>query len=441
MRITSRTRLFLQGTLILTSASLLTRIIGFFYRIFLSRTFGTENVGLYQLIFPVYALCISLTCAGIQTALSRMTARCFSLGQPEKAKLFLRTALAFSLTLSILCMLSVQAFSPFLAVHFLHETRCIPLLKVMSYAFPFASAHACICGYYIGLKQTHVPAFSQLLEQCFRVGCVYILYTLSVPYSENTGILIAVCGLVFGEIASAFYSVLSIRRSFHKEKQSRRHSVFQYTECLLELFSHSFFLTANRIALNILQSIEVISIPQVLVTYGLSSSSALSHCGILNGIALPCILFPSAITNSISVMMLPTVAEIQAASQNRKLIRLIRKVSGSCLFLGLVCTVGFLICADFLGNTVFQSPGAANYIRTLACICPFLYTNSTYISILNGLGYTTSTFLINISSLAIRISGVFFGIPRFGMSGYLFGMLISQIYTFSSCIRKMRHVL
>ena len=43
----------LKGTFILTATGLLTRVMGFFYRIFLSHTFGEEGVGLYQLIFPV----------------------------------------------------------------------------------------------------------------------------------------------------------------------------------------------------------------------------------------------------------------------------------------------------------------------------------------------------------------------------------------------------
>ena len=441
MHPSSRTRLFLRGTFILTAVSLLTRVIGFFYRIFLSRAFGAESVGLYQLIFPVYALCISLSSAGIQTALSRIVARHMSLKNPTRANLALKTALFFSMILALFCTFAVQIFAPFLSESFLKETRCIPLLKVMAYSFPFASAHACICGYYIGLKQTRIPAVSQLLEQTFRVSCVYILYMAAVCQSEETGILIAVCGLVFGEIVSSFYCIFAVRKSFHKEKQFKKHTASVYAECFFELFSHSFFLTANRIALNLLQSIEVISIPQALVRYGLSSSAALSHYGILNGIALPCILFPSAVTNSVSVMMLPTVAEIQAASQKRTLVSMIRKVSASCLFLGLVCTAGFLVTANFLGNTIFQSPGASSYIRTLAFICPFLYTNSTYISILNGLGQTTSTFLINVTGLSIRIAGVFFLIPRFGMTGYLMGMLFSQLYVFFCCILKLKRSL
>ena len=64
----------LSGALLLTAASIISRIIGFFYRIFLSRTFGAENIGIYQLISPVMALAYSISVAGFQTAISRITA-------------------------------------------------------------------------------------------------------------------------------------------------------------------------------------------------------------------------------------------------------------------------------------------------------------------------------------------------------------------------------
>ena len=39
--------------MVLTAAGFASRIMGFFFRIFLSHAFGEENVGLYQLVFPV----------------------------------------------------------------------------------------------------------------------------------------------------------------------------------------------------------------------------------------------------------------------------------------------------------------------------------------------------------------------------------------------------
>ena len=52
------------GTLILTITGLIPRIIGFFYRIYLSRLFGEEGMGIYQLLSPALSLSFSLTAAG-----------------------------------------------------------------------------------------------------------------------------------------------------------------------------------------------------------------------------------------------------------------------------------------------------------------------------------------------------------------------------------------
>ena len=143
--------------------------------------------------------------------------------------------------------------------------------------------------------------------------------------------------------------------------------------------------------------------------------------------ALPCVLFPSAITNSVAVMLMPAVAEKQAAGKRSDIFSLLRRTAGSCFILGLSCCLFFLLFGSFIGRFLFHSETAGSFIMTLAWICPFLYTNAAMLSTINGLGRTTATFLINAASLLIRIAGVFFAIPVFGMQGYLWGLLASQL--------------
>lgn len=76
--------IILKGTFVLTLAAFISRFLGFFYRMYLSHTFGEANVGLYQLIFPVYTLGIAITCAGIQTALSRHVAGYVAKGKKKR---------------------------------------------------------------------------------------------------------------------------------------------------------------------------------------------------------------------------------------------------------------------------------------------------------------------------------------------------------------------
>ena len=64
----------IQGTLILTIAGFITRLIGFVYRVYLSDTIGSRLLGVYQLIFPVYGICFTIYASGIQTAISQKIA-------------------------------------------------------------------------------------------------------------------------------------------------------------------------------------------------------------------------------------------------------------------------------------------------------------------------------------------------------------------------------
>ena len=93
-------------------------------------------------------------------------------------------------------------------------------------------------------------------------------------------------------------------------------------------------------------------------------------------------------------------------------------------------------CGDGIGESrwIFHTSEAGNYILTLAFICPFLYSNTALISVLNGLDLAGKTFLINLFTLAVRICSVLFLIPQFGILGYLWALLASQLLTFGCCI-------
>lgn len=429
----SRKRAIIKGTFILTLTGFATRFMGFFYRVFLSHTFGEEGVGLYQLIFPIYALCFSLTSAGIEIALSRCVAKRTTLGQEKEARELLYTSIVFTVIISCITTLLLQKYAWFISSAFLKDDRCAELLVILSYAFPFAAVHSCICGYYFGLKMTGVPATSQLIEQVARITSVYLIYVFGQKNGVTFGISIAVAGLIAGEVISSLFCLKAVTgRSISMRKI--RPALPSFGRNMRELLFLSIPLTGSRVLLNVLQSVEAISIPLRLQAYGMTNKAALSTYGVLTGMALPCILFPSAITNSISTMLLPTVAEIQALDNQREMSAIIKKVVSCCVLLGSGCCALLLLTGSWIGSFLFHSPAAGSFIVTLAWICPFLYTDNTLISIINGIGKTTLSFVINAVGLLIRIGSVLLLIPVYGIRGYLWGLLASQLCIFLFCI-------
>lgn len=434
------------GTVILTLTGLLSRFIGFFYRIFLSNAFGAEGMGIYQLIAPVLALSFALTASGIQTAISKYVASETSTHDYHTSFRTLWAGFLMAMALSLACALGIYLYADGIAVAFLMERRTAPLLRIIALSIPMATVHSCINGYFYGIRRTAIPAFSQLAEQVFRVGSVYLIYYFFRQHDMQPTISFAVAGLVIGESASMIVSVVAILARAHHVFPARDRrlpgapALSSYRRICGRLLQLAVPLSANRLVLNLLQSIEAIYIPNKLMAYGLNNADALGVYGVLTGMSLPLILFPSAITNSISVLLLPIVSEADASGNTGAVKRAIVTSIRYCLLLGFGCTALFLLLGRPAGRLLFHSELAGSFILTLSFICPFMYIASTLGSILNGLGKTAQTFLYSVVSLLLRLLFVFIAIPHYGIKGYLWGMLTSQMLQTLLCTVSALHI-
>ena len=438
----------MSGTVILTLTGLLSRFIGFFNRIFLSNVFGAEGMGIYQLIAPVLALTFALTVSGMQTAISKYVASETSTRDYKTSFRTLWAGFLLAMTLSAACAIYIYIYSEWIAVTFLMEPRTAPLLRIIALSIPMATVHSCINGYFYGIRKTAIPAITQLAEQICRVGSVYLIYHVCRQHDMMPTISFAVVGLVIGESASMIVSVVAILARAHHVFPSgviRQHAhtgaaITIYQRIMGQLLRLAVPLSANRLVLNLLQSIEAVYIPNRLMAYGLNNADALGVYGVLTGMSLPLILFPSAITNSISVLLLPIVAEADAGGNRSAVRRAIMTSIRYCLLLGFACTAMFLLVGRAAGRLLFHSELAGSFILTLSFICPFMYIASTLNSILNGLGKTAQTFLYSVVSLLLRLLFVFIAIPIYGIKGYLWGMLASQMLQTLLCTVSALHI-
>ena len=413
------------GTLLLTASGVLGKIIGFFYRIFLSRTIGAEGLGIYQLIFPISTICFAITVSGLSTALSKYIAE-YREKDPASPKRFLRTALFLSGALSVILMLLLFRYDDFIAANILLEPRCADLIPILACSIPLASAHSCIHGYYYGKKKAAVPAASSFIEQFVRVAFVFIIYRIRTEQNIPIDASIAVWGLVFGE-AGAF--ILCLTSLFFVKEKKTEASAYRVSSPAVKLIAYSLPLSANRLALTLFASFESILIPSRLVLFGYSQSDALSVYGVLTGMALSVVTFPTVFTNSVSVMILPVVSETESRNDSRKIRRTIQQTIFICLLLGSLCTIGLLFCGKWIGDFLFCNALAGKFICMLSFICPFLFLSSILSSIMHGLGMPAYPFLLNLLGIAVRIFFVYFLLPQHGIKAYLIGMLLSQMLT------------
>lgn len=456
----------IKGTLILSGASILSRIIGFIYRIYLADILGEQLLGTYQLIFPIYVLCFTIYGAGMQSAISQVVAtligknnahsknKSSSVSDKVTPHNILLAGTIISFIIAIFLSIMINFNSKWIACHILMVPDCDIYLKLLTYLFPFCSISACICGYQYGLENAKPPAIAGIIEQFTRILFVFIVQGFF--SDKEICCQIAVYGLTVGEFFGFVYNIYSLKKKTPKNKDNelidnlsetaditlakqslkrqqlknktltKRKNKISFNESFKVLFPVFISLTSIKLTISLLHSVESIFIPAALVKYGYTMSEALSVYGIYSGMAMPFILFPATITMAISTMLLPAVSKAHSAGNKKQIKKLIRRTSYFCLVTGMSATVFFLLFGNTCANLFFHNELAGRYLTIMSFLCPFLYLNMTYSSILNGLGKPHMTFVITIICTLIKIWSLIFFVPQYGMIAYIFASLISE---------------
>lgn len=519
----------IKGTLILSCASILSRIIGFIYRIYLADILGEQLLGTYQLIFPIYVLCFTIYGAGMQSAISQVVATLIgknnthskddglkgSVSKDRSLKnsnlkyrsskngnfkdntsknnnksslvkgnypfvssaarnITPRTILLAGTILSFILALFLSIFinfnSKWIACNILMVPDCDIYLKLLTYLFPFCSISACICGYQYGLENAKPPAIAGIIEQITRILFVFIVQGFF--SDKEICCQIAVYGLTVGEFFGFLYNMSTIKNkkrnnkkhisdknlnndnaklhseSLHSKRQhaynaksdnqqfkrqelknktfNKRKNKISFIESFKLLLPVFISLTSIKLTISLLHSVESIFIPASLVKYGYTMNEALSVYGIYSGMAMPFIMFPATITMAISTMLLPAVSKAHSSGNKKQIKKLIRRTSYFCLVTGMAATVFFLLFGNICASLFFHNEVAGRYLTVMSFLCPFLYLNMTYSSILNGLGKPHMTFVITVVCTLIKILSLMFFVPRYGMIAYIAASLIAE---------------
>ncbi len=415
-----KTDSLIKSTIYLTVAGIITKFLGFGYRIYMSKELGAETMGLYQLIMPIYFLAWSITSSGITTTISKLTSENIGKREYHKIKQFFWQCIFITIFLSTSLTLIVLANANYIAINVLNEERVIDSIKILSLAFPFMAVGSCIRGYFFGLQKSSVPAVSQVVEQIFKILIIFLLATnfggLNLTY--------AVVGIVLSEFISFLYVCYEYRT--HKLVNTTKVNIAS-TSTLIIILSMSIPLTSNRILTSLLVTYENILIPLKLQEFGLTRNDSLALFGQVTGMAMPLIYFPSSLLMAISTTLIPTISRAKASNNIGVINSNIYKTMIFTSFSGFWALTFFVLFSKHLSFLIYKQD-IRLFILYLCVMSPFLYLQMILGGILNGLGNHITLFLNNILSSIITILSIYFLVPKLGILGFILGILISYIF-------------
>jgi len=407
----------------------------------MSNAIGPEGMGLYQLIMPIYALAWSISCSGLTTAISKLTAMERARNQDGNMARILRISLAIALGLSIILTIGMFFGATLIGGTIIGDARVIMPLRILAFSIPFMAIGSCIRGYFFGLQKPALPAASQIIEQFVRMAVIFALAGLFIPRGLEYAAAVAVIGIVIGEGVSFLFIGAAYR--LHRRRQLGKGGIIAPTKSmkmtLSAIIAISLPLTFNRITGSLLSAVENVLIPNRLQAYGLSPDAAMAEFGKITGMAMPLIFFPSAVLTALSISLVPSISEAVAKRDSSRIISTVSKSTLITSVIAFGAALIFVVFPSEIGQIVYRQD-LGTILLILGLMCPFWYLNITFSGILNGLGEQVFIFRNSLIASIINIAFVFFFVPRYGTIAFLIGWFVGLIIVTYFDIEKIKQI-
>lgn len=400
-----------MGTVVMTVFSLLVRILGFVFRIWLADAIGAEGMGQYQLVTSVYMLCATLVTSGIGAAVTRLTAETVAQSGAGASKSAVKTALRLTGFLGIAVGSALFCFAPTWTKLFLYDENLVHTLRILGPCMPFIAWCACFSGYFYGSRRVLPAAFTQFLEQVVRMVVVFFGLRALGEAPIYARVTVAVLAISAGEILSCLY--IALRYHFFGPKTPNRGISYG------QLLSVSAPIAANGYLNSVLRMVENVLIPKLLMQSGMNLSGAMSMFGLLKGMVMPVLQLPSAIISALAMNLMPALAAAHTGGHQKR-VRLAVEKSIAVALIGGILAVGILVTFPYeLGQALYHSHDAGWMLARMACICPLIYLEIVLVGALNSLGQQRIAFRNSVIDSLAKLTVLIIGVPRYGFSAYL----------------------
>ena len=381
---------------------------------------------MYGLIMSIYMFTVTLATSGINLAATKVISEEIELGNDSTIPNVVKRCFIYSLITGGLSFILLILFTPYICEHFLMNQVDSRVLYTLAVSLPFVSATSAINGYFLAKRHVFKTSISQIASEIIRIGVTFMLVCFLFPNNVNSSALAIIIGNTLSDIVLFIFLYLA----YIKEKKHSKKTLAtpKLTRRILNISVPIAITSYIRSGLNTLKQIII---PIRLKLSGISYKKAISEYGIICGMAMPVIMFPSVIVYSYSSLLVPEFSRFSVHEDKNILKKNIAKMFKITLHFS-IAVAGILMCfGKDIGNLLYSKNDASWYIKIMAPLIVIMYLDNVIDSILKGLGKQLSVMYCNILDLIISVSFIYFLLPIFGSTGYIIVMYISEILNYS----------
>lgn len=399
----------------ITIFSVITRLFGFIFRIFLSRKLGAEGLGVYQIASSVMGIFMTFVASGLPLVTAKTCAKYDHTKEFDKKNISVTSATVIALIISLISTAIITLFQD-VFVRFLGNSLIVELMLLMCPAIIFSSIYAIFRGALWGKNSFFWVSFTELIEQVVRLVLTFImLYSINDMFTATkvTAKAFSITCLISATLVAVIYFIDGGKLKFKRG---------QY----LPLIKSAAPITGVRIASSLIQPLTATLIPMLLVSIGYSSSQAISEYGILMGMTFPLLFVPLSVVGSLSMVLVPKISTLKVSNKYNEIAVSVESSINTSLFLSMLLIPLFISCGDLIGVVLFDNLQAGIYLQLSAvCILPIVISNITS-SVLNALSLETKSFINYIIGSAILFVSLFIFTPIIGINSVIVAFFLSM---------------
>lgn len=423
-----------KGALLLTILGTISQILGFGYRVALSRLVGAEVMGLYQLVMPVYSVLLSITAVGLTSAMSNLTSQYLALGNSRGVAQILSTCLrTFFLLLLPVGAVVILASDP-ISVTFLGDARTQLGLILLVPCVALTGVENLHKHFFYGSGLVGPPAVVELLEQFIRTAAVLGLLILFLPQYPERVVGLIVTGMVICEVFSSLTLAVLYRRRLGRMGLSGPGELGAVRRRRVAAIALP--VGANALLGNLMGAANSTLIPQKLVEGGMERGMAVSQLGVVCGMTMPMLSLPTFFLGALNLVLVPRLARASALGRPGEVQRLAARAMAAVSVLTLPSMALMVVLGPDLGGLLFHQEGVGEYLLPLAVTMALSCYCSVLGSVLNGVGRQKAVAAVSLLGGGVQLvfTLALVPLPGVGMSGYVAGALVSTLLEVVLCL-------
>lgn len=442
MKSRSKSRSFLAGAAVLGMAGLVCKVIGAVYRIPLSNyILHKEGIAYYQVAYPVYSALLTISSAGLPTAISRMVAERVQEGRERDALSVFRSALTVLLGIGIISCMILALFSKQIA-GFLGSSNASYALVAIAPALVLVSIMSAYRGYFQGMQNMTPTAVSQIIEQLGKLAAGFPLAAYMMKYGPEYGAAGALLGVSISEGLALIYMAVHKAR-YGGELKNRLRWADERSDLtgdgeetargiIRTLFAIAIPITIGASIMPLVGMTDTMIVINRLQDIGFSEQTATNLYGLFTGNVNTIVNMPQVLTLALSMALVPAITGSLTAKNYRAMRSTVQQGIKLSWMIGMPCCVGLFMLAKPVMRLLYSSYGAedlntmSGILRIMSLAILFLSVVQTTTGILQGLGRV----IVPVLTLAIGavfkviINYILVGTPAINIYGAPIGTIV-----------------